>query len=104
MESTLGRVLLSWDIRLDVSLTLLVAGILYSLGWWRLRKRGRARVASNWHLAAYLGGLFVLGLALMSAIDVFQSFLFLTHMIQHLLLVMIAPVLLLLANPFPFFM
>ena len=77
MDSVTGILFLSWDIRPDVSLTILVAGILYILGWWRLRKRGRGRTASNWRLAAYLSGLAVLGLALMSAIDVFQSLLFL---------------------------
>lgn len=102
MDSVPGLLLTSWDFRPDVSLTILVAGFLYIFGWRRLRKRGRGRTASNWRLASYLSGLAVLGLALMSAIDVFQSLLFLMHMIQHLLLVMIAPPLLLLANPMPF--
>ena len=38
----------------------------------------------------------------MSAIDVLGGHLFFMHMIQHLLIVMIAPPLLLLANPLPF--
>jgi cytochrome c oxidase assembly factor CtaG len=55
-------------------------------------------------LATYLSGLALVGLALMSPIDVLASQLFFIHMIQHLLLVMLAPPLLLLANPFPFFL
>jgi putative membrane protein len=47
-------------------------------------------------------GLFFIGLALMSPLDVLSSQLFSMHMIQHLLLIMIAPPLLLVANPMPF--
>jgi putative membrane protein len=50
---------------------------------------------------AYLGGLAVLWVALMSPIDVLSGQFFFMHMIQHLLLVMIAPPLLLIANPMP---
>jgi cytochrome c oxidase assembly factor CtaG len=50
---------------------------------------------------AYLGGLAVLWIALMSPIDVLSGQFFFMHMIQHLLLVMIAPPLLLIANPMP---
>ena len=44
----------------------------------------------------------MIGLALMSPIDVLGQQLFFMHMIQHLLLIMVAPVLLLLPNPMPF--
>lgn len=88
-------------------------------GWWRLRQRTYTREArqsdirqrrsrSVWHLAArwrpisYLGGLLAIGLALMSPIDILSQQLFLMHMIQHLLLIMVAPPLLLIANPLPF--
>jgi cytochrome c oxidase assembly factor CtaG len=53
-------------------------------------------------LSVYLLGLFIVGLALLSPIDVLAAQLFSMHMIQHLLLVMIAPPLLLIANPLPF--
>jgi len=45
-----------------------------------------------------------LAIALMSPIDVLSSQLFTMHMIQHLLLVMIIPPLLLLANPLPYWL
>lgn len=104
MDSVPSLLLSSWDIRPDVTLALLAAGFLYTLGWRRLRKRGRGQIASYWRLVAYWSGLGILALALMSAIDVLQSLLFFMHMIQHFLLVIIAPVLLLLANPMPFIM
>ena len=54
-----------------------------------------------WRSAAYLSGLAILAIALMSPIDVLSSQFFYMHMVQHLLLVMIAPPLLLIADPMP---
>ena len=110
MDPILKAVLLSWEWRIEIVLALVVAGTLYALGWWRLRRlrrgrsRDRGRVATNGRLVAYLGGLVILGVALMSPIDVLASQFFFMHMIQHLLLVMIVPPLLWLASPFPFVM
>jgi len=103
MDPVLNALLLSWDWRVEVIAVLGMAGLLYSRGWWHLRRR-QPRLATGRRLMAYLGGLTVLGLALMSPIDVLGGQFFFVHMIQHLLLVMIAPPLLLLANPFPFFL
>jgi putative membrane protein len=118
MDAELRAVLLSWDLRIEVILVLVVAGALYTRGWRRLRapRSGaedakssrpgdeRGRLATGGRLAAYLGGLVILGLALMSPIDVLGGQFFFMHMIQHLLLVMIVPPLLWLANPLPFVM
>ena len=49
-----------------------------------------------------MSGLVVVALALMSAIDGFSALLFFMHMIQHLLLIMVAAPLIMLGNPFPF--
>jgi putative membrane protein len=110
MDPVLKAVLLSWDWRLDVLLVLAAAGTLYVAGWRRLwarthasrNRRQRRPLVARWRLVAYLGGLFVLGVALLSPIDVLSGQLFFMHMIQHLLLIMIAPPLLLIANPMPF--
>jgi cytochrome c oxidase assembly factor CtaG len=103
MDPTFSAVLRSWDWRLDVIFVLLFMGAMYTRGWFVLRKKG-AQIANRWRLVSYLAGLAFLAIALMSAIDVFQDLLFFVHMIQHLFLVMIAPPLLLLANPMPVFM
>ena len=98
------RILLGvWDWRPAVWVPLLLLGTLYLTGWLRLRRRGgRGGVANGWRLASYLGGLLLLVAALLSPIEELSSWLFTYHMIQHLLLVMLAPPLLLLANPLPF--
>lgn len=100
MDPVTKALLLSWDVRFEVLLPLTVLGALQLIGWLRLRKRGAQRFANGWRLAAYLTGLVLLILALLSPIDVLSGQLFFMHMIQHLLLVMIAPPLLWLAGPF----
>jgi putative membrane protein len=114
VDPILKSVLQSWDLRAEVMLLLALAGAFYTWGWWRLRAPrsstgsaaglNRGRLATGGRLAAYLGGLVILGLALMSPIDVLGGQFFFMHMIQHLLLVMIVPPLLWLASPLPFVM
>ena len=103
MDPVTRAILLSWEWRPAVLLPLLILGVLYTLGWRRLRqKSSHRRLANGWRLAAYLTGLLLILLALVSPIDVLGGQLFFMHMIQHLLLVMLAPPLLMLANPLPF--
>jgi putative membrane protein len=93
---------LRWPWRPDVSLVLLVLAVNYVRGWRGLRRQGGDLLAPRWRLAAYLTGLATIAVALMSPIDVLADRLLTAHMVQHQLLQMIAPPLLLLANPFPF--
>lgn len=103
MDPTTKAILSSWDWRPSVMIVLALAGTFYTRGWWRLRQRQRhGRLATNWRLLSYLTGLIIIGLALMSPIDILSQQLFLMHMTQHLLLIMIAPPLLLITNPMPF--
>jgi putative membrane protein len=108
MNPVLKAVLLSWDLRPEVILVLVTAGTLYTRGWRRLRgseqKPKQERLATGTRLASYWAGLVFLGLALVSPIDVLGGQFFFMHMIQHLLLVMVAPPLLWLASPLPFVM
>lgn len=97
----------SWDWRPEVIVTILVLGGLFLLGWRRLRTiSGPAKnwrsLGARWRPIFYVIGLLVIGFALMSPLDVLVQQLFFMHMIQHLLLIMVAPVFLLLPNPMPF--
>jgi putative membrane protein len=98
---TVYALLTSWDWRPEVIFVLGAAAIFYLNGWLKLRRRGNARLASGWRLASYFGGLFVLAISLMSFVDILGGLLFLMHMIQHLLMLSLAPILLLLGEPFP---
>ncbi len=111
MDPVLRAALSSWDWRPEVIIVLVGLAALYLTGWWRLRARtGQSRskspgswrrLSAPWRPVSYLAGLAVIGIALLSPIDVLVQQLFFVHMIQHLLLIMIAPPLLLLANPMP---
>lgn len=98
--TALDWLLTGWSWRPDVLLFVAVLGIVYTAGWWRLKKQ-RARIAKKWQLGLYLTGLAIICLALLSPVDTFGSSLFFVHMIQHELLIMVAPPLLLLANSLP---
>jgi putative copper resistance protein D len=74
----------------------LVAG-LYLLGVQRLTARG-----DRWgigRLVAFLTGVLVLALALLSGLEAYDTRLFGVHMVQHMLLAMVAPVFLALGAP-----
>jgi putative membrane protein len=100
-NQTLYALLTSWEWRPEVIFVLGAAALFYLNGWIQLRRRGNARLASGWRLLSYFAGLFVLALSLMSFIDILGGLLFIMHMIQHLLMLSIAPILLMLAEPFP---
>ena len=102
MHPLLTALLGAWEVRWEVLLPLLLAALVYGLGWTRLRLQSRRqKLASRWRLATYLLGLGSLALALLSPIDWLGTQLLTMHMVQHKLLVMVAAPLLWLGNPYP---
>lgn len=99
-DITIDQYIYHWGWRADVIIVLGLMTLLYVVGWWRLRRRGSS-LATGWRLTSYLAGITALVLALLSPIDTMQEILFIMHMVQHELLMMIAPPLLFLAAPFP---
>jgi len=93
------NVLAHWHWRWDVVSVLLVFGTIYSRGWLRLRKI--AGVTKLFQPVFYGLALGAIGCALVSPLDDLASYLLIAHMVQHELLMMIAPPLILLANPLP---
>jgi len=91
-------VLFSWRFEPLPTGALLVAALLYWRGWKRLSTRlpGRFPVERLW---AFLAGLAAVYLAIASPLDAFAGWLLTVHMVQHLLLTMVAPPLILLGNP-----
>jgi len=106
MDPVARAALTSWSWRPEVIIPLVLLGTLFLVGWRRLRARGRnvgrQSLGAAWRPVSYIAGLLVIALALLSPFDTLVQQLFFTHMIQHLLLIMIAPPLLLLPNPMPF--
>jgi cytochrome c oxidase assembly factor CtaG len=93
-QPTLTRLLGSWSLAPGLLATLVVAALLYLLGVRRLRRGWPA-----WRTCSFLAGLAALALALMSGVDRYADELLSLHMVQHLLLAVVAPVLLLCAAP-----
>lgn len=97
-EPTSLTLLTSWSWRLEVLILLGGLGTMYVAGWTRLRRHASTD-ASVGRLVAHLAGLLALVAALLSPIDALADRLLTMHMVQHELLTMIAPPLLLLGNP-----
>src|SRR5438132_11931890 len=98
MSPTLDAFVLSWPLDPWLLITILVGAGIYACGWKALRRRDSRRWHGG-HVAALLGGLAALYLALASPIEPFAALLLQVHMMQHLLLMMVAPPLLWLGAP-----
>jgi cytochrome c oxidase assembly factor CtaG len=66
----------------------------YYARWRTSRREGGARAASGWRLASWCGGVAVLFVALISPVDRLGEQLASVHMVQHLLIADVAPILL----------
>ena len=94
---------LAWNLSptLIIGLGLLIGGYLYAVGPLARRERWPER-ASRRQIVAFLSGAAVLVLALLSPLDALgDTYLFSAHMVQHLLIAIVAPPLLLLGVPAP---
>ena len=78
-----------------VDLSLSLVTVLYAAGLYRLWGRaGIGRGVTRWQAAAFAAGLLALALALHSPLEAAAAVLFSRHMVQHLILMVIAPPLL----------
>ena len=98
MDPVAAAVLASWTLDLKLVCVLLAVAALYLRGWLRLRIE-LPRKYTPGKLIAFSAGLLAVLLALASPVDTFGTLLLQAHMIQHLLLIMLAPSLLLLGQP-----
>jgi len=94
----------TWNLQPSLILALAVAGLAYWRGvdtLWRPGGTVRtvARGVPPWRVAAFGGGLFALVIALLSPLDPMSEELLSAHMVQHLLLMVVAAPLLVLGSP-----
>jgi cytochrome c oxidase assembly factor CtaG len=95
-------VLTAWSFEPTVILSVALAAWIYIEGLRELARRGRLRRSvAPWQIASFGLGLLCILLGLISPIDTLSNQLLTAHMVQHLLLLMIAPPLLLLGKPIP---
>jgi putative membrane protein len=98
MDSTFSAFLRSWPFDPWMLCALFVTACFYLRGWLILIRRDQTRWPV-WRAVAFGIGLLTIFIALASPIDTFASLLLQMHMLQHLLLMMIAPPLLWLGAP-----
>ena len=93
-----GDLPLAWAGPAAAPAGLVIAGVLYARGWRGYRRRLPERFAAR-QLTAFLAGLACLCIAIASPLDEAADTKLSAHMMQHILLLTVAPALLLLGDP-----
>jgi cytochrome c oxidase assembly factor CtaG len=97
-SATVQDLFTRWDVPWLVTSELAVTALLYVRGWRRI-SRTRPSQFSRWRLAAFLGGIAALFIAVASPLDTFSESLLFMHMAQHFVLMSIAPPLIVFGAP-----
>lgn len=93
------EILAAWQFTPQVTLVLLLIACLYFRGSRRRSRALKKAARWNWRPWCFLSGLLCLYAALQSPLDFLADHLFFVHQVQHLILMMIAPILLLAPAP-----
>src|SRR5258707_12966593 len=88
----------SWAFPVPLTLAMVLAACLYLRGWLHLRSAS-VNIIPGWRAGSFLLGLFLIWVALGSPLAAFDEELLTVHMVQHLLLMTIAPPLILVGAP-----
>ncbi|MBV9943650.1 MAG: cytochrome c oxidase assembly protein [Solirubrobacterales bacterium] len=86
----------SWSFDPAVLLGVFILVGLYAVGWRRARRPGERHPPSLWRLTLFGGGVLTILIALVSPLDSLGDQLMVMHMVQHMLLIDVAPILLIL--------
>lgn len=98
MNTAESAILASWRFDGSLCVPLALATILYVRGWLKLHYELPGKYTPE-RLASFCFGVALVFLALTSPLDAFGNLLLQAHMMQHLLLIMAAPPLILLGQP-----
>lgn len=91
-------IIAAWSWPLWPAVGLVIAGVLYGRGWTKLQKT-RKKELPPWRAMSFGLGLLAIWIALASPIDALDDYLLSAHMLQHFILMSIAPPLLVLGAP-----
>jgi putative membrane protein len=94
----LGELLRTWSVPVAPLIALVIMLVLYLRGWWFAR-RTREHELPVWRASCFVGGVVALWIAVASPIDALDDYLLTAHMIQHFILMSIAPPLIALGAP-----
>ncbi len=95
----LQAVFTQWEFAPVVTVAVALTGAAYLWGVRRVARRHPARPWPWWRTLLFLGGLAVVVLATEGGIGAYDDVLFWDHMVQHLLLLMVAPPMLVVGQP-----
>jgi len=91
-------ILREWTPPIGANIAIVLSAAVYGRGWLRLHSFF-SRLFPTWRLIAFLGGLLALWIAVCSPLEAFDDASLAAHMVQHMLLMAVAPPLLLLGAP-----
>jgi putative copper resistance protein D len=94
---TLGTVFTQWELVSWATLAIVLTAAVYLWGVWRMHRRG-----DRWPLgrtAAFLGGMVAAAMATVSGLGTYDDTLLSVHMVQHMVLAMVVPLLMALGAP-----
>jgi cytochrome c oxidase assembly factor CtaG len=98
MTAEFQFVLHSWSAPLGVPISLCLAALVYARGWFLLRSAFPGLISGG-RLAAFFAGIVCVWAAVGSPLAAFDDVSLTVHMVQHLLLMAVAPPLILLGAP-----
>jgi cytochrome c oxidase assembly factor CtaG len=98
MPEAVQDIFASWTVPIPFTLTAIACAIFYLRGWWHLRSSA-TNVIPIWRAASFLVGIFLVWLAIGSPLALLDEKLLTAHMMQHLLLMTIAPPLIWMGAP-----
>lgn len=99
VETLAAAALSSWPLNPAVILLLAAVELIYFRGWLLVRRLLPHKFTGE-RLMAFSVGIALVWIAIESPLDAFSSLLLQAHMVQHLLLMMVAPALVLIGQPF----
>jgi putative copper resistance protein D len=94
-----SAVLTQWQFAPIVTAFVVISAVLYGWGVIRVARRHPARPWPAWRTLLFAGGLAVVVAATQSGVGAYDDVLFWDHMVQHLMLIMVAPPLLIFGQP-----
>ena len=98
MQTSWLSLITDWDIPPVITSLLVATGLIYGRGWLALR-RTRPKEISEWRLVCFTAGLFAIFVAVSSSLDTYSETLLFMHMVQHFVLMSVAPPLIVLGCP-----
>jgi putative membrane protein len=98
MTPNAQAILESWSAPIGVNASLCLAALVYTNGWLHLHKKFPDLISAG-RIAAFFAGIISLWIAVGSPLDAFDDVSLPVHMVQHLLLMAIAPPFILLGAP-----